>query len=262
MIEYPKPPFPKQKQAMPGLTSKMEPAPDHGEQSYKGSGRLVGKKAIITGGDSGIGRAVALAFAREGADLLISYLNEHEDAEETKRLVDEAGRRAVLFPGDIQHAAHCRAIVEKAVRRKLQHDRALAFAKMREQHDLSVGKFQRIMVRARLVHVHLPELGDPVRQRPGPPEQKLVAGEMTLDLFLKNDLSARKEADGYPRFFHRGKSACGCIPELRRDQLVPDPGGPRRNAVQAVVAHGEELRFVKRPCDPDANKNPIVRGVF
>jgi NAD(P)-dependent dehydrogenase (short-subunit alcohol dehydrogenase family) len=115
MIEYPKPPFPKQKQPMPGLTRKMEPVPDHGERSYKGSGRLVGKKAIITGGDSGIGRAVALAFAREGADLLISYLNEHEDAEDTKRLVEQAGRKAVLVPGDIQRAAHCRAIVDKAV---------------------------------------------------------------------------------------------------------------------------------------------------
>jgi NAD(P)-dependent dehydrogenase (short-subunit alcohol dehydrogenase family) len=100
---------------MPGFTKKMEPVPDHGERSYKGSGRLTGKKAIITGADSGIGRAVALAFAREGADLLISYLSEHEDAEETKRLVQEAGRKAVLLPGDIQHAAHCRAIVNKAI---------------------------------------------------------------------------------------------------------------------------------------------------
>ena len=115
MIDYPKPPFPKQKQPMPGFTRKMDPVPDHGEQSYKGSGRLAGKKAIITGGDSGIGRAVALAFAREGADVLISYLSEHEDAEETKRLVEDAGRKAVLLPGDIKHAAHCRAIVDKAV---------------------------------------------------------------------------------------------------------------------------------------------------
>jgi len=94
MTDYPKPPFPKQKQPMPGFTKKMEPVPDHGERSYKGSGRLAGKKAIITGGDSGIGRAVALAFAREGADLLISYLSEHEDAEETK-LVEDAGRKAI-----------------------------------------------------------------------------------------------------------------------------------------------------------------------
>src|SRR6476469_4085769 len=115
MTEYPKPPFPKQKQPMPGLTRKMDPVPDHGEQSYKGSGRLAGKNAIITGGDSGIGRAVALAFAREGADVLISYLNEHEDAEETKRLVEDAGRKAVLLPGDIKHPGHCRAIVDKAV---------------------------------------------------------------------------------------------------------------------------------------------------
>ena len=115
MIDYPKPPFPKQKQPMPGFTRKMDPVPDHGEQSYKGSGRLAGKKAIITGGDSGIGRAVAIAFAREGADVLISYLSEHEDAEESKRLVEDAGRKAVLLAGDIKHAAHCRAIVDKAV---------------------------------------------------------------------------------------------------------------------------------------------------
>ncbi|MDX3924970.1 MAG: SDR family oxidoreductase [Shinella sp.] len=115
MATYPTPPFPSQKQPMPGLTGNMDPVPDHGEQSYKGSGRLQGKKAVITGGDSGIGRAVAIAFAREGADVLISYLDEHEDAEDTGRFVQEAGRKAVLLPGDIKSADHCRAVVRKAV---------------------------------------------------------------------------------------------------------------------------------------------------
>lgn len=115
MMNYPKPPFPKQRQPMPGFTNKMQPIPDHGEKSYKGAGRLADKKAIVTGADSGIGRAVALAFAREGADVLISYLNEHEDASETKRLVEEAGRTAILVDGDVQNAKHCRAIVEQAV---------------------------------------------------------------------------------------------------------------------------------------------------
>ena len=111
----PEPPFPKQQQPMPGLTARMKPVPDHGEDSYQGSGRLKDKKAIITGGDSGIGRAVAIAYAREGADVLISYLEEHEDAEATKQLVEAAGRKAVLVAGDIQDAAHCRKIIEKAV---------------------------------------------------------------------------------------------------------------------------------------------------
>jgi len=111
----PKPPFPRQQQPMPGFTARMDPVPDHGERSYKGSGRLTDKRALITGGDSGIGRAVALAFAREGADLLIAYLNESEDAQETKRLVEEAGRKIVLVAGDIQEASHCRNIVDTAV---------------------------------------------------------------------------------------------------------------------------------------------------
>lgn len=115
MEAFPKPPFPDQPQPMPGSTRAMDPKPDHGETSYKGSGRLEGKKAIITGGDSGIGRAVALAFAREGADVLISYLDEEEDAAETRRLIEEAGRKAVLVPGNIGEAAHCRRIVERAV---------------------------------------------------------------------------------------------------------------------------------------------------
>lgn len=115
MSEYPKPPFPSQKQAMPGLTGRMQPKPDHGEKSYRGSGRLAGKRAVITGGDSGIGRAVAIAYAREGADVLIAYLSEHEDAKEIQRLIEEAGRKAVLVAGDIQSPTHCRDIIDKAV---------------------------------------------------------------------------------------------------------------------------------------------------
>jgi NAD(P)-dependent dehydrogenase (short-subunit alcohol dehydrogenase family) len=116
MPNYPTPPFPAQKQPMPGFTAQMDPVPDYGEKSYRGSERLKGKRAIITGGDSGIGRAVAIAYAREGADLVISYLDEDEDADETKRLVEQAGRKAILVSGDIQDPAHCRQIVETAVK--------------------------------------------------------------------------------------------------------------------------------------------------
>jgi NAD(P)-dependent dehydrogenase (short-subunit alcohol dehydrogenase family) len=116
MNEHAKPPFPPQHQPMPGKTRAMHPVPDHGEQSYRGSGRLKDMKAIITGADSGIGRAVAIAYAREGADVLISYLNEHDDAKETARWVEEAGRKAVLVAGDLQSAAHCRAVIDKAVK--------------------------------------------------------------------------------------------------------------------------------------------------
>ncbi|MHA7145549.1 SDR family oxidoreductase [Arthrobacter sp. TmT3-37] len=106
---------PAQQQEPPGTTDAMEPTPDHGEQSYRGTGRLLGKKAVITGGDSGIGRAVAIAYAREGADVLISYLDEDDDARETARWVEEAGRQAVLFPGDLADPATCRAVIDKAV---------------------------------------------------------------------------------------------------------------------------------------------------
>jgi NAD(P)-dependent dehydrogenase (short-subunit alcohol dehydrogenase family) len=113
--EYPKPPYPAQRQAMPGTTAKMDPRPDHGETSYKGSDRLKGMKAVITGGDSGIGRAVAIAYAREGADILIAYLNEKDDAEEVKALIEKEGRKAVLVAGDIQNAEHCRSVIKQAV---------------------------------------------------------------------------------------------------------------------------------------------------
>ena len=115
MADEPQPPFDTPRQEIPGTTEKMNPRPDHGEDSYRGSGRLEGMKAVITGGDSGIGRAVAIAYAREGADVLISYLNEEADARDTADWVEKAGRRAVLVPGDIQSADHCRAIIQRAV---------------------------------------------------------------------------------------------------------------------------------------------------
>jgi NAD(P)-dependent dehydrogenase (short-subunit alcohol dehydrogenase family) len=102
-------------QTPPGTEALLAPKADHGETSYVGHGRLAGKKTLITGADSGIGRAVALAFAREGADVLIAYLDEHEDAKETERLVKEAGRKAVLMAGDLADPAHCRALVDRAV---------------------------------------------------------------------------------------------------------------------------------------------------
>jgi NAD(P)-dependent dehydrogenase (short-subunit alcohol dehydrogenase family) len=115
--DFPKPPFlDQQPQRPPGSTAEMTPKPDHGETSYKGCDKLVGKAAVITGGDSGIGRAVAIAYAREGADMLITYLPEEtQDAQETKRWVEQAGRKCVLFPGDLTDPAYCRAVVQKAV---------------------------------------------------------------------------------------------------------------------------------------------------
>ena len=113
--EFPKPPFPAQQQSEPGSSTRMDPEPDYGEQSYRGADRLRGMKAVITGSDSGIGRAVALAYAREGADVLVAYLDEHDDAQETRRLIEAAGQRCVLFPGDIGRAETCRELIDKAV---------------------------------------------------------------------------------------------------------------------------------------------------
>jgi NAD(P)-dependent dehydrogenase (short-subunit alcohol dehydrogenase family) len=115
--QYPKPPFPPQQQEWPGLASRMQPRPDHGETSYKGSGRLAGRKALITGGDSGMGRAAAIAFAREGADVAFNYLPAEEpDAKEVVQLIREAGRKAVPLPGDLRSEAFCDKLVADAVR--------------------------------------------------------------------------------------------------------------------------------------------------
>jgi NAD(P)-dependent dehydrogenase (short-subunit alcohol dehydrogenase family) len=126
---------PAQQQTPPGTLGKMDPKPDHGEESYRGSGRLTGKVAVITGGDSGIGRAVAIAFAREGADVLISYLNEHDDAQDTAKYVEQAGRRCVLVPGDISDRAHCKTIIPKAVEEFGRVDVLVNNAAFQMSHD-------------------------------------------------------------------------------------------------------------------------------
>lgn len=113
---FPKPPFPEQQQPMPGSEARMEPEPDYGMETWVGRGRLTGKAALITGADSGIGRAVALAFAREGADVLISYLSEENDARTAAAAVEQAGRNAVLMAGDIGDESHCQQLVQRATR--------------------------------------------------------------------------------------------------------------------------------------------------
>ena len=115
--KYPKPPFQEQSQPWPGLAGKMEPRPDHGEHSYKGAGRLTGRRALITGGDSGMGRAAAIAYAREGADVAINYLPDEEpDAREVIELIRAEGRTAVAIPGDLREESFCKRMVEEAVK--------------------------------------------------------------------------------------------------------------------------------------------------
>jgi NAD(P)-dependent dehydrogenase (short-subunit alcohol dehydrogenase family) len=126
---------PPEQQNTPGVESRMTPRADHGEDSYEGSGRLEGKAAVITGADSGIGKAVALAFAREGADVLISYLDEEDDARDTARLVEAAGRKAILVPGDLADPSHCRAVIDRAVEEFGRVDILVSNAAVQWTHD-------------------------------------------------------------------------------------------------------------------------------
>jgi len=130
---------PAQQQEPPGRTADLSPRPDHGEKSYQGSGRLAGKAAVITGADSGIGRAVAIAYAREGADVLISYLDEHEEARETAGWVEQAGRKAVLVPGDLAGPAQCRAVIDAAVAEFGRIDVLVSNAAQQMTHDTLEG---------------------------------------------------------------------------------------------------------------------------
>ncbi|MEU2564799.1 SDR family oxidoreductase [Streptomyces longispororuber] len=149
--QYPRPEFPQQDQEHPGDTERMEPRPDHGESSYRGSGRLEGRHALVTGGDSGIGRAVALAFAREGADVAFTYLPEEKhEAEETSRLVTDAGRRAVAVPCDIREEEACRALVDRAHQEFgtidiLVNNAAYQMAQSGGIEDITTEQFDRVL---------------------------------------------------------------------------------------------------------------------
>ena len=157
------------RQQPPGSTAAMRQQPDHGEDSYRGSGRLAGKRALITGGDSGIGRAVAIAYAREGADVAIAYLNEDEDARETAALVEKAGRRAVLLPGDLSERTRCQEVVAEAVRElggldvlvnnaafQMTHETVEEITDEEWQHTFDTN----ITAMFRLVQAALPHLGE------------------------------------------------------------------------------------------------------
>ncbi|MDB6140439.1 MAG: yghA [Verrucomicrobiaceae bacterium] len=137
---YPSPPYSNEPQPMPGFEKSMDPAADHGEESYVGTGRLKGRRALITGADSGIGRAVAIAFAREGADVVVSYLSEDEDAAETGRLIEKAGRKAVLVPGDLRSREGCQAVAQEALRSLGGIDILVNNAAFQSTHD-ELGEF-------------------------------------------------------------------------------------------------------------------------
>jgi NAD(P)-dependent dehydrogenase (short-subunit alcohol dehydrogenase family) len=148
--KYPRPPFKSQSQPWPGLAGKMDPVPDHGEKSYKGSGRLAGRKALITGGDSGMGRAAAIAYAREGADVAINYLPAEEpDAKEVIDLIKQAGRKAVSIPGDLKDEAFCKRLVDEAVRGLGGLDIVVSNAARQQTHasilDISTEEFDKTM---------------------------------------------------------------------------------------------------------------------
>src|SRR5829696_6977763 len=162
------PPFPKQQQAGPGSEAAMSPRPDFGEESYRGHARLTDRVAIVTGGDSGIGRAVALAFAREGAHVVVSFLDEHEDAEETQRLVQDAGRSALLLAGDLADEAQCARVVRATLERfgrldVLVNNAAYQGRQLERFEDLDPARLERtfrtnILAMFHLVHHALPAL--------------------------------------------------------------------------------------------------------
>ena len=219
----PKPPYGNRRQPMPGSEDEMQPQADHGEQSYKGCGKLEGTSALITGADSGIGRAVAIAYAREGADVLISYLNEHDDAEETAALVREAGRKAVTVAGDIGSREHCEELVKRATREFGSLDLLVSNAAMqtvREDIDSwSPEEFDRtyktnVYAMFYLCRAALPKM---------PPGSSIIATTSVQAFQPTGTLLAYSSTKGAIRTFIQGLAELAIEHGVRANAVAPGP---------------------------------------
>ena len=231
---YPRPPFATPKISMPGGTKELDPRPDHGEESYKGSGRLAGKSALITGADSGIGRAVAIAFAREGADVLISYLEEHDDAKETASWVTKAGRRAVAVAGDVSQERHCEDLVARTIQEFGKIDVLVNNAAFQASHEIHRGNLRRRVgqdVPRQHLRVFLPGQGRDAPHEAGRQHHRDVVGQRQDAVAA---IARLRDHEGRDRELHRGARA------IRRRE-----GHPGRTA-SAPARSGR--RSSRRPC--------------
>jgi NAD(P)-dependent dehydrogenase (short-subunit alcohol dehydrogenase family) len=219
----PKPPYGNRQQAAPGSEQQMQPRADHGETSYKGCGRLEGAAALITGGDSGIGRAVAIAFAREGADVLISYLNEHQDAEDTATLVREAGRRAVTVAGDIGSEEHCRELVDRVLQEFGHLDILVSNAAMQSVHkkieDWSPEEFDRTYKTNVYSMFYLCRAGIPKM----PPGGSIIATTSVQAFQPTGQLLAYSSTKGAIRTFIQGLAELSAEKGIRANAVAPGP---------------------------------------
>ena len=265
--KHPKPPFPSQTQPWPGLAGRMEPRPDHGETSYKGSGRLRGRKALITGGDSGMGRAAAIAFAREGADVAISYYPDEEpDAREVMDLIRKEGRIAVALPGDIRDEALCRRIVADAVRQLGGLDILVNNASRQQQRpsllDITSEDFDatiktNIYAMFWLTKAALPHLGpgsaiiQTTSEQAYDPSENLVDYAMTKAAMMNFTKSLAKQLgpQGHPRQRRRARADLDAAPGERRGHAGEAAAVRRQHAPRPSRAAGRagvDLRAARR----------------
>jgi NAD(P)-dependent dehydrogenase (short-subunit alcohol dehydrogenase family) len=219
----PKPPYDAKPQPMPGSEQQMQPKADHGERSYKGCGRLQGTAALITGADSGIGRAVALAFAREGADVLISYLSEHEDAEQTAKLIRDSGQHAVTVAGDITSREHCDKLVDRALKEFGRLDLLVSNAALQTVHEQvdewDIEEFERtyrtnVFAMFYLCRTALPKM---------PPGGSIIATSSVQAFMPTGKLLAYSSTKGAIRTFIQALAELAMKQGVRANAVAPGP---------------------------------------